>query len=63
MKQSRHVRLADEVWTDNTLTQRAMMLSRLGQLGLDTANASPEDVEVVDVMDRPEKFSHLNIIE
>jgi len=30
MKQARHVRHAYRVWTDNTVTQRALMLSRSG---------------------------------
>ena len=37
MKQARHVRHAYQVWTDSTMTQRALMVSRSGQCGMDKA--------------------------
>ena len=58
MKQSRHVRQAYQVWTNNTVTQRALMLSRSGQCGLDTAKAFLAEVEAVTTMDRSEKYAH-----
>jgi hypothetical protein len=61
MKQARHVRQAYQVWTDNIVTQRALMLSRSRQCGLDTASASLAEVEAVATMDRPEKYTHLDI--
>jgi hypothetical protein len=39
------------------------MFSIFGQCGLDTAKASPEEVDVVANIDHPEKFSFLNISE
>jgi hypothetical protein len=64
MKQSRHVRQTYLVWyTDNSKTQRALMLSRSRQLGLDTAKASLAEVEAVAKMDRPKKYTHLDITE
>jgi hypothetical protein len=39
------------------------MLSRSGKCGLDTAKASLAEVEAIATMDRPEKYSHLDINE
>jgi hypothetical protein len=63
MKQQRHVRQIYDVWTNITLTQRALMLSRSGQCGLDTAKASLAEVELVTTVDRLEKYAHMNISE
>jgi len=63
MKQSRHVKQAHAVWTEGTMIQRALMLSRAGQCGIDTANVSLAVVQAVATMDRPEKFSHLDLSE
>jgi hypothetical protein len=63
MKQARHVRKTYQVWTDITVSQRALMLSRSEQCGLDTAKASLAEVEAVATMDRPEKYAHLDINE
>ena len=45
------------------MAQRALMLSRVGQCELDTANVSLDVVETVATMDRPEKYTHLDINE
>jgi hypothetical protein len=63
MKQARHVRQAYQVWTDNLTTQRALMLSRAGQCGIDTTKRSLTEVEVVAKMDRPAKLDHQDISE
>ena len=49
------------VWTEGSITQRALMLSRSGQRGLDTAKATLPDIQVVATMDRPERYSHLDL--
>ena len=61
MKQSRHLHHAYQVWTSSSITQRAMMLSRSGQCGMDTAKASLAKVEALAKMDRQEKYAHLDI--
>ena len=61
MKQSKHIRHAHVVWTKESVTQRALMLSRSGQCGLDTAKAALPEIQDVATMDRPERFSHLDL--
>jgi len=61
MKQARHMRQAYHVWTNNTVTPRALILSRSGQCGMCTARASLAEVEAVATMDRPKKYAHLDI--
>ena len=45
------------------MAQNSLMLSSAGQCGLDTANASLDVVEEVATMDRPEKYTHLDMSE
>ena len=61
LKQSRHVRQAHKVWRDGTVMQRALMLSRAGQCGIDTARTFDSDVEAVASMDRPANYSHMDL--
>ncbi len=63
LKQSRHIRQAYAVWTARTVTQKALMLSRSGQCGLDTAKAALPEIKAMATMDRPEKFTHLDLSE
>jgi hypothetical protein len=63
LKQYRHVRQAHAVWRDDTIMQRALMLSRAGQCGLDTAKAFLPDVIDVATMDRPTGYEHLDLCE
>jgi len=51
------------VWTDGTVTQRALMLSRSGQCGLVTAKASLPEIQTVAKMDRPERYAHMDLSE
>jgi hypothetical protein len=41
--------------------QRALMLSRAGQCGIETARTTNNDVEAVAYMDRPANYSHLDL--
>jgi hypothetical protein len=61
LKQSRHIKQANAVWKDGTVTQRALMLSRSGQCGVDTSKAALPVIQAVATMDRPEIYSHLDI--
>ena len=45
------------------MVQRALMLSRAGQCGIDTTKATLAEVHAVATMDRPEKYSHLDLSE
>jgi len=63
LKQSRHMRHAHEVWKEGTLIQRALMLSREGQCGIDTAKTNATDVIPVATMDRPDGYSHMYLSE
>ena len=63
LKQSRHIRQAYTVWTEGTVTQRALMLSRSGQCGVDTSKAGIAVIQAVASMDRPEVYSYLDISE
>jgi hypothetical protein len=63
MKQSRHVRQAHAVWAEDTTIQRSLMLSRAGQCGITTTKATLAEVHVVATMDKPEKFSHIDLSE
>jgi hypothetical protein len=61
LKQSRHIKQTHAVWIARSVTQRALMRSRSGQCGLDTTKATLTDVQVVATMDRPERYSHLDL--
>jgi len=63
LKLSRHVRQAYAVWKDGAIMQRALMLSRAGQCGLNTAKAGlPEVVDVAN-MDRTSGYEHMDLNE
>jgi len=61
LKLSRHVRHAHEVWRDGTIIQRALMLSRAGKCGIDTAKTTSIDVEAVASIDRPASCSKMDL--
>ena len=61
LKPSRHVRRANEVWRDGADMQRALMLSRAGQCGIETAKTTNHYVEAVAYMDRPANYSHMDL--
>ena len=61
LKQSRHVRQAHEVWTDGSTIQRALMLSRAGQRGMDTAKVGLNEVQAVATMDNPVNYEHVDL--
>ena len=63
LKQTRHVRQAHAMCTESSMAQRALMLSRAGQCGLDHTNVSLDVVETMATMDRPERYAHLDISE
>ena len=63
LKQSRHVRQAHEVWTNGSTIQRALMLSRAGQCGLDTTKVGLQEVQGVATMDRPANYEHVDLRE
>jgi hypothetical protein len=63
VKKSRHVKHAHAVWTGGALIQRALMLSRFGQCGIDTTKTYLAEVQADVAMERPEKYSHLDISE
>ena len=63
LKQSRHVRQAHAVWKDGTIMQRALMMSKVGQCGLDTAKAGLPEVVAVATMHRPSGYAYLDLIE
>ena len=41
--------------------QKALMISRAGQCGLDTAKTTDSDVQTVASMDRPANYSHMDL--
>ena len=61
MKQSRHVRRAHEVWKDGSVVQRALMLSRAGQCGMDTTKVGLQEVQAVATIDRPASYEHMDM--
>ncbi len=61
LKQSRRVRHVHSVWKEGTKNQRALMLSRSGQCGLDTTKAAFVDVEAVASMECPAHYSHMDL--
>ena len=63
LKQSRHVRQAHAVWKDGTIMQRALMLSRAKQCGLDTAKAGLPEVVVVATTNRPSGYEDMYLSE
>ncbi len=63
LKQPRHVRQTHEVWREGLVMQRALMLSRVGQFGLDIAKVSTSEVEAVATMPRPPNYEHVDLCE
>ena len=61
LKQSRHIRQAYALWSEGSVNQRALMLSRSGQCGVEIAKASLPVTQVVATMEGPEKYAHLDI--
>jgi hypothetical protein len=56
-----HVHQAHKVWTDGSTVQRAVMLSRAGQCGLDKAKVGLNEVQAVATTDRCANYEHVDL--